>query len=87
MSTVSLQLSDQDVARIAAAVAERLKRPAETLLTAAQASAVTGLSLKALERRRSRGQAPHSVKRSGRVNYLQSEIEAYVAGTARRISS
>ena len=80
MAAVELRLADEDVRRIAAAVAEQLQKPSEALLTVSQVSSLTGLSSKALERRRSRGVAPHAVKRGGRVRYLRSEVERYVAG-------
>lgn len=81
MSTVALQLSDVDVQRIAAAVAQQLARaPKAELLTPAQVANRTGLSLKALERRRSRNQPPLSVKRGGRVFYTAAAIEDYIAG-------
>ena len=80
MSTVALQLSDHDVARIAlAVVAELKKQPEDRLLTPRQAAAVVGLSEKALERRRSRGMQPEAVKRGARVFYMKSALEQYVA--------
>ena len=79
MSTLALQLSDQDVARIAAAVAAELrKQPQDQLLTPRRAAAVVGLSEKALERRRSRAQAPDFVRKGGRIFYLRSVLDAYV---------
>ena len=83
MSSVAFQLSDDDIGRIAAAVAQQLaKQPAAELLTPAQVAARTGLTLKSLERRRSRNQAPLSVRRQGRVFYTAAEVEKYVRGAA-----
>ena len=81
MSIVTVELSQADVARIAAAVAAELrKRPDDSLLTPKQAAEVVGLSEKALERRRSRGMPPEAVKRGGRCFYLRSTIEEFVRG-------
>jgi hypothetical protein len=81
MSTVALQLSDHDVARIATAVAAELKRqPEDRLLTPRQAAAIVGLTEKALERRRARGMPPEAVKKGGRCFYLRSVLAQYVAG-------
>ena len=79
VAAVSIALSDDDVVRIAVAVAEQLRRPADRLVTPQQASALTGISIKGLERRRSRALAPRSVKRGGRVFYLASELDRYIA--------
>ena len=80
MSALIVQLSPGDIEAIAAAVAAQLKQPDDALLTVEQASALTGVSVKGLERRRSRGMAPHAVKRGRSVRYLKSEIEHYIAG-------
>ena len=79
MSIVTVELSQADVARIAAAVAAELrKRPDDSLLTPKQAAEFVGLSEKALERRRSRGMPPEAVKRGGRVFYLRSVVEQFI---------
>ena len=81
MSTIELQLCDADVQRIADAVAARLAQEPKAELMAPRVAALrTGLSLKALEGRRARGQAPLSVKRGGRVYYTAAAIEEYIKG-------
>jgi predicted DNA-binding transcriptional regulator AlpA len=80
VSRLALELSDEDVKRIAAAVAEQLKKPNDALLTVEQAATLTGITVKGLERRRSRGQAPHAVRRGRSVRYLRSEVERFIAG-------
>jgi predicted DNA-binding transcriptional regulator AlpA len=82
-SSINFTLSDADVSRIAQAVAVELrKQPSAELLTPEQTARKTGLSLKALERRRSRNQRPLAVRRGGRVRYLASEVDAFIAGKA-----
>lgn len=80
MSVVVVKLDDADVERIASAVAAQLKKPDDALLTVEQAAALTGITVKGLERRRSRGQAPHAVRRGSRVRYLRSEVERFIVG-------
>ena len=80
MSVVVVKLDDTDVERIASAVAAQLKKRDDALLTVEQAAALTGITVKGLERRRSRGQAPHAVRRGRRVRYLRSEVERFIAG-------
>lgn len=80
MSALQVQLSPGDIVAIAAAVAAQLKKPDDALLTVEQTAALTGITVKGLERRRSRGQAPHAVRRGSRVRYLRSEVERFIAG-------
>ena len=78
---VELRLPDAEVERIAAAaVAHLAKTPRAELLTPAQVAARTGLSLKALERRRSRGVPPFAVKRGGRCFYTAASVAEFIEG-------
>ena len=82
MSGLVVQLSPGDIEAIATAVARQLaKAPKAALLTPEQVATRTGLSLKALERRRSRNQPPLSVRRGRRVYYMAAAVDDYIAGT------
>jgi len=80
--SIELRLPDAEVERIARAVVAQLAQaPKAELLTPAQVAAKTGLSLKALERRRSRNQPPLSVKRGGRVFYTGAAVHEFIEGS------
>jgi len=82
MTTVSIELGDNDVRRIAEAVAAILGQHAERQwLDVKKASEYTSLTVEAIRTAAKRGRLPSHKGRSGRLVFLASDLDQYMGGS------
>lgn len=71
-----MMLTNSDISRLAAKVAEEVMKQTDDLMTSKQAAAYLGITENALQQRRSKTQIP-SHKKDGNVYYSRRELTAY----------
>lgn len=82
MTTVSFELGDGDIRRIAEAIASILgQRPEHRWLDMKSASEDTSLSEEALRTAAKRGRLPVHKGPSGRLVFLASDLDQYMGGS------
>lgn len=73
---ITIMLTSADISRLAAKVAEQVLQKSDELMTPKQAAEYLGISLNALQQRRTKTQIP-SHKKDGCVYYSKRELTEY----------
>jgi len=78
--TVDFQLSENDLERIAEAVAAKLERPGKRWYTVDDASVYTGLTPEALRSASKKGRLVSSKGASGRLVFAREALDVFMGG-------